>query len=647
MNDPKEDQSGKHDELKRLKKKAMKIEADVIKRNIYKRGVFEKLVGFEAAIREVAESTHSDFSKVIEEAGIDDPFKVLNKSIAHWDKMLASSEILPENELIDKLRMDFQLDIRQAADVFVPTDELEYAAGDRKEIKERGGDVNRVSLALETLVHMELNGEKILLDDLEVTVGKIPENSLRTRPYWIIDLKNHNIAILLNNQYANRTFVLGYKSKKELDSLSGLTKEQLKALAEKNSRIHNFVYESAAEFKEELASAVQKVFEGLEMIKIYATYEEASVAVKALGITTESEYNKRYKEDPRLHSAPYKKYGASFISWPDFLGTQHVSLKERGGHFYETCEEASTAAKTLGIASSKDYKKRYKEDPKLPHDPGRYGDSFKGWGDFLGTGTDVAVIRKPGELYQTYEEAVAAVRALGITTSDEYRKRYKEDPRLPSNPDSNYNGVFEGWRKFLGIDRPSNRERAKEIYQTYEEASAAARALGISSQTVYKKRCKEDPRLPTHPHEKYRDKFVGWADFLGTENLSSIQRGKQFYKSCGEASTAARGLGISTKEEYQRRYKEDPRLPSSPNDIYGEQFTGWRDFLGIDEPTSIERSQQLYQTYEEASAAAKALGIRTSTEYRIRHKEDLRLPSMPYRKYRDAFTTWANFLGTK
>ncbi|MGR5160699.1 integrase repeat-containing protein, partial [Vibrio owensii] len=47
---------------------------------------------------------------------------------------------------------------------------------------------------------------------------------------------------------------------------------------------------------------------------------------------------------------------------------------------------------------------------------------------------------------------------------------------------------------------------------------------------------------------------------------------KKFYATINQASKAAIGLGIQSKQEYQQRYKEDERLPSHPNKAYANDW---------------------------------------------------------------------------
>ncbi len=578
------EESKKNDEqdldsrYKTLRRKARLAEEKVMQKNIYKRGVFETLTEVSGEIQRIARATHKDFHKVLQETGIKDPDEIFDESVSHWDSMLRASSIPSEEQLIESLQDDFQLKLTKAADVFLPTDRLEPHHGDRQESKEPGDDVNRVGLAIETILHMRLDDEKILLDDLKVTVGRVPEHSWRTRPYWVIDLKKYKIAVFLNNQHSNRTFVLGYKTKKNLGELEKYTKEHLKALSERpKSLIHHFVFHDDGQFRGELAATIQKVYEGKAMAKPYATYEEAQRAVHALGITSQKDYMKRYREDPRLHSNPVYHYKEDFVGWADFLGTGNKSTRERSAELYATYEEASAAARALGIKTKEEYAKRYREDPKLTSSPnGKYGKDFKGWKDFLGTLDK----RRHSTTYPTYEQAREAARALGSTSGSDYNQRRHENPRLPASPLGKYGKAFVGWADFLGTGNKSYIERHSEFYVTYEEAKKAAQALGAKSQTEYYQLYKKDPRLSSNPDRTYKKTFLSWGDFLGTETKNSMERSRELYSTYEEAKKAAQKLRIKSETDYRMEYKKDPRLPSSPSSKYGDEFVSWADFLG-------------------------------------------------------------------
>lgn len=352
--------------------------------------------------------------------------------------------------------------------------------------------------------------------------------------------------------------------------------------------------------------------------KNFYTYAQAQSAVQILGIKSQSDYNKRYCEDPRLPSSPRHTYAdAGWTDWYDFLG------KERPD-FYQAYVEARTAAQALGIKSQSDYIKRYREDPKLPATPFQfYADAgWTGWYEFLG--------KERPELYLTYVEAQAAVQAMGIKSQPEYQKRYREALRLPSHPDKFYSDAgWADWYSFLGKERPA-------FYSTYAKAKAAVQALGIMSQVNYSKRYCEDSRLPAHPDKFYGD--AGWTDWY--EFL--IKERPDFYPAYAEAQAAVQVLGIKFVSSYDKRYYEDPRLPARPSQFYaGAGWTDWYSFLGKDRP-------DIYLSYAEAQAAVQALGIKGQIDYNKRYCEDPRLPASPSQFYAAAgWTDWYDFLGNE
>lgn len=343
--------------------------------------------------------------------------------------------------------------------------------------------------------------------------------------------------------------------------------------------------------------------------KFYSTYHEAKKAAQFLKITTFKEYRTRYKEDPLLPASPYVTYSEEWSSFPEFL-------RDEIKNFYNTYEEASQVAQELGYKTSLDYFSLYKEDTRLSGAPHHYYSGFwKGWPHFLGLRTE--------EAYATYEEASTAVKSLGITSSMQYRLRYKEDPSLPLTPNILYKTDWDNWYEFLGKNN-------KNFYPSIEEAIAASKALGIKNSKEYSLRYKEDCLLPCNPKVTYKKHWKDWPSFL------KYQKEPNFL-SFKEASKAVRLLCIRTSKEYKKRYKEVHKLPAKPSHIYSNDWISWANFLGKKELT-------WYKTYNEASLAAQALRITTSSEYFARYKKDFLLPSVPYRFYDKEWKGWLDFL---
>lgn len=335
----------------------------------------------------------------------------------------------------------------------------------------------------------------------------------------------------------------------------------------------------------------------------YSTYEEASFAAQKLGCLFGTQYKKIYKNDPYLPSAPQKVYSKDWTSWSDFLGNKGL---------YSSYKDARLAAQKLGIKSGADYRVNYKKDPRLPALPYRfYKKDWLGWIEFLGKSKRV--------FYPSYAEAQQAARDLKISSNVEYLKRYKEDPHLPSAPANTYSKDWHNWAAFLGKNQRS-------FYQSYKEASIASQKLGITTGSEYFKRYTEDPHLPSTPPIFYADDWIGWRDFLRTPG---------YYSDYEQACRAARSLNISTKKEYQKRYKEDPSLPSMPSSAYVDDWISWAAFLG---------GKEFYSSYDQASQGAQNLKILTGKEYQKRYREDPSLPSVPSKIYAKDWSNWIDFL---
>ncbi|WP_413113192.1 VPA1269 family protein [Thaumasiovibrio sp. DFM-14] len=281
-----------------------------------------------------------------------------------------------------------------------------------------------------------------------------------------------------------------------------------------------------------------------------------------------------------------------------------------------TYYEAQKKAQEMGIKTSKEYKERYKEDPRLILNVSRaYSSEWTGWKEFLMTGV------KP---YLSFAEASKSAINIGILNRADYKRKKHKDPRLPLKPDQKYKNEWKGWANFLGND-------PVEYYKSLSEASKSVFNLGIRSQIQYFKRYKEDPKLPSHPSKFYKNEWVNWYSFLCKEKFV-------YYESIEEASKAAILLGIKTGRDYHKLRKLDPLLHCSPHVYYGDSWLSWQSFL----KTEIER----YETLRQASKAALKLGIKTAKEYQKRYKLDKLLPSDPALIYRCEWTGFSDFLNS-
>jgi len=178
----------------------------------------------------------------------------------------------------------------------------------------------------------------------------------------------------------------------------------------------------------------------------------------------------------------------------------------------------------------------------------------------------------------------------------------------------------------------------RELYPTWQQASHAVKKLGIQrGGKPYAQRYREDAKLPASPRETYPD-YPGDNVFFGT-----LPRRGNLYKTWQQASKAAIKLKIRTFYEYLKRYKEDPKLPSSPHNF--KDFPGWGVFLGTGAKPRKDRAV-FYKTWQEASRAVKKHKLKRGRDYKVRYRVDPKLPSNPWQIYKD-YPGHDVFFGTK
>ncbi|MGP9799435.1 gamma-mobile-trio integrase GmtZ [Rheinheimera sp. NSM] len=342
--------------------------------------------------------------------------------------------------------------------------------------------------------------------------------------------------------------------------------------------------------------------------RFYASLSKAQQAAQALGFTTSTEYLKRYREDPRLPSNPAATYSTDWQSWPQFLGQEAKAL-------YASCAEAQQAAQALGFTTRKEYLKRYREDPCLPGSPATtYSTGWQSWPQFLG--------RDVKTLYATYADAQQAAQALAFTSSTEYLQRYREDPRLPSNPNKVYFADWKSWPQFLGLE-------AKALYASYAEAQQAAQALGITTKAGYSQRYRKDPYLPSTPEVSYAADWQSWPQFLLPIWINTLL----------ELKNACKVLGIRDSQQYRHIQKNYAQLPSKPDKKF-KDWIDWYDLLDIPKPYELH----------ELIKIVKLHGCTSLYDYKVMRVKlnDPKIPASPIEYYDGkGWTNTYDFFGLK
>jgi superfamily II DNA or RNA helicase len=105
---------------------------------------------------------------------------------------------------------------------------------------------------------------------------------------------------------------------------------------------------------------------------LYATWQEASLAVANIHVRSHARYKKQREKDPLLPRHPENVY-ADFPGWDTFLRRKYLTWKEAG-----------LAAVRIGITSKRSYEAQASTDPRLPGKPQSHYVDFPGWDEFLG-----------------------------------------------------------------------------------------------------------------------------------------------------------------------------------------------------------------------------------------------------------------------
>ncbi len=309
-----------------------------------------------------------------------------------------------------------------------------------KLLKVSGDKLNKANEAVQ-LTAMKLDGRKSAPELIQATVDAYKKVGIVLIPIEAIEIAMMNDIIKVekntNLQQALKSFMRRVSSKSTdfADFFSNLkVTKALESLMVHGPRTYVELLNGTNNKDIERTIAEWQCRE----ISFYPTYHEARQAVIDLGIKSCTEYDKRYKEDPRLRCFPHKVYeGKGWTNWYGYFGLPTPSL-------YASYTEARQAVINLKIKSQTEYTKRYKEDPRLPSTPHVFykGKGWTIWRNFTGSGA---------KKYSTYNEARQAVIELDIKSCAEYGKRYKEDPRLRYSPHEIYkNGGWQGWPHFLG-----------------------------------------------------------------------------------------------------------------------------------------------------------------------------------------------------
>jgi len=182
-------------------------------------------------------------------------------------------------------------------------------------------------------------------------------------------------------------------------------------------------------------------------MKKFRDFESAREFASKLGLKSVREWEKICKSGnkpddiPAIPSRNYKNKG--WKDWGNFLGTDNIYPQDKE---FRSFNEVKKFAQSLGLKSRTGWEKYCKSGEKpndVPSSPkNNYKKEWKGWGNFLGTGT----LRPQDREYRPYKEAREFVQALNLKNYGEWEKYCKSGNKPDDIPAAPWN-TYKEWKK--------------------------------------------------------------------------------------------------------------------------------------------------------------------------------------------------------
>ena len=309
----------------------------------------------------------------------------------------------------------------------------------------------------------------------------------------------------------------------------------------------------------------------------WMSFEEAQALMQKEGIKTYTEFKEWKRAGKRPANFPGNpdiKYKKEWVSWPHFFGTEGMKISRKN---WMSFAEAQALMQKEGIKTYtefKEWKKAGKRPSNFPSNPAiKYKKDWKGWPHFLGREARGGKKKVSYKQWMSYEEARAFMQKEGIKTLAEFKEwsKTKRPPNFPSNPNATYEREWVSWSHFLGTN-----------WMSFKKARAYIQKKGIKTYTEFKEWKKTGNRpldFPANPHITYKEEWVNWFHFLGTDKRGN----RKNWMSFAEAQAVIQKAGIKTFAEFRewsRAGHRPPNFPGNPHKVYKKDWVSWYHFFG-------------------------------------------------------------------
>ena len=280
---------------------------------------------------------------------------------------------------------------------------------------------------------------------------------------------------------------------------------------------------------------------------------------------------------PLTPQSVYKNKG--WDGWGDFLGTGNT-LKGN----YLDFKQAQSVIQSYKLSSQNSFRVFSKTDDfptNIPTNPNRQyrNKGWKNWADWLGTNN-----KSPKDYsFLSFKKARSIVRRQNLKSQKDWRdwSRTKRPEEIPSTPAVIYSKEWVDFADWIGHWNPGG---IKSDVLSFEEAKQIVHKAKLKGKRDYNdwSKTSRPQNIPSSPRNRYKDKWKGWGDWLGT---GTMQPQNIKFLSFDDARSYARDLGLKSSTEWLdlcASGKRPSNIPSNPDKKYKDNgWIGMKDFLGI------------------------------------------------------------------
>ena len=307
----------------------------------------------------------------------------------------------------------------------------------------------------------------------------------------------------------------------------------------------------------------------------YRTFKQASEFVHGLKLNSGAKWKlfcKSGSKPDNIPAYPNKTYkNKGWVSMGDWLGTGRVANFNK---VYLSFKKAREYVRKLKLKSHKEWRQYCMSDEKpddIPAYPnGTYKNKgWKGWGDFLGTGTIAPINIK----YRTFKQAREFVHGLKLNSGAEWKSYCKSGSKtddIPANPNRTYKN--KGWVSmgdWLGAGRVAN---FNKVYLSFKKAREYVRKIKLKSYTGWREYCKSGNKpddISAGPSRTFKNKgWISWGDWLGTGIISAQKIEYQPFLKAREFVCKLNLKSNNDWNKYCKSGKKPNDIPAHPNGTY-------------------------------------------------------------------------------